>query len=117
VAVLVFIAGLPAALDGMGTGSFPSPAALLGLGVESPEVLSCWLNLYDGVSEGILMPLGALVMSVIFGWGMGKRLVKVEVEATPNMRLKAAKFWQFCFKYAVPAIMVVVLLAQIQSFL
>ena len=70
VAALVFIAGSLVALDGLGAGvaggaAVETPATLLGLSVRGWN--DCWLDLYDMVAEGILMPLGALVMTILIG--------------------------------------------------
>lgn len=122
-AIIIFIVGLPAALDALGSGSaaVPAPYELLGMTVEDlsaglvPMVIDCWLDFYDCISEGILMPLGALIMCILIGWVWGTKVVKEECEENGNS-YKAAKFFEICFKFVAPIGLLIVLIAQIQDF-
>ena len=119
--VIIFIVGLPVALDGLGAGvaggaSINPPGLLLGMQGSLPTWAADWLDLYDMLAEGIMMPLGALVMSLIIGWGLKTTTIKEEVEAAEGVKMKGYTFWDICFKILVPIVMVVVLLAQIESF-
>ena len=65
-AIGIFVFGLLVALDGLGSGvaggaAIKTPAELFGIGVKGWN--DCWLDFYDMISEGILMPLGAMVMT------------------------------------------------------
>lgn len=123
IAVLIFIFGIPVALDALGSGgaAVPAPYELLGFTVEDlgaglvPVAIDCWLDLYDCLSEGIFMPLGAMIMSILIGWVWGTKMVKEEVEAGGHT-YKAAKFFEICFKFVAPIGLLIVLIAQIQSF-
>jgi len=75
----------------------------------------CWLDFYDMIAEGVLMPLGALVMSILIGWVWKFDVIKTECESS-GIKFKAAKFFNFCFKYVVPVAMVIILYAQIMDF-
>jgi len=68
------------------------------------------------VAEGIMMPLGALVMSLMIGWGMKTKAIKEEVESSEGVKMKGYKYWDICFKVLVPIVMVIVLIGQIESF-
>lgn len=117
---IIFIVGLPVAFDGLGSNIaggaiMNSPGAMLGMATP-PPAFADWLDLYDLLAEGIMMPLGAMLMSIIIGWAIGAKAIKDEVELSPSVKLKAYKFWAFCFKFAVPVIMVFVLLGQLDTF-
>ena len=49
----------------------------------------CWLDLYDMVAEGILMPLGALVMTILIGWVLKPEVVQLECEQS-GVKYRAA---------------------------
>ena len=119
-AIIIFIIGLPVALDALGSGgaAVKAPYELLGLTTDSPAFAmwnDCWLDLYDMISEGVLMPLGALVMSVLIGWVWKTKTIKDECELT-GVKFWGYKYFSFCFKFVVPVVMVIVLYAQIMDF-
>lgn len=66
------------------------------------------------ITEGILMPLGALLMSLLLGW-VFPNLVKDECEVSGH-RFKGAAYFKFCFRFVIPVVMLLVLATQIQSF-
>ena len=118
--IIIFIIGLPVALDALGSGgaAFKAPYELLGLTTDSPAFAmwnDCWLDLYDMIAEGVLMPLGALVMSVLIGWVWKPKLIKEECELT-GVKFWGYKYFEVCFKFVVPVVMAIVLYAQILDF-
>ena len=116
IGAIIFVVGLPVALDGLGGGGVVgTPAAMLGI-QNPPMAFGSWLDFYDCLSEGIMMPLGAMIMSIIIGWIIGTKTVKGEVEETPGVKMKGFKFWEICFKFIVPIVMVVVLVSQLMDF-
>ncbi|MBE6948809.1 MAG: sodium-dependent transporter [Ruminococcaceae bacterium] len=125
-AAIIFVVGLPVALDALGSGgaAIPAPYELLGLSGDAIKGWNdCWLDVYDLISEGILMPLGALVMSLIIGWKLSptrkhrdrENLIVLECQEGGHT-FKAYKFFDICFKYIVPFGMLIVLYGQIVSF-
>ena len=119
-AIIIFIIGLPVALDALGSGgaAVKAPFELLGLTAGGPGYAmwnDCWLDLYDMISEGVLMPLGALVMSVLIGWVWKPKLIKDECELT-GVKFWGYKYFTVCFKFVVPVVMAIVLYAQIMDF-
>lgn len=119
-AVIIFVIGLPVALDALGSGgaAVKAPFEMLGLTPDSPGFAmwnDCWLDLYDMIAEGVLMPLGAMVMSILIGWVWKINIIKDECELNSN-KFRAAGYFNFCFKYVVPVVMVIVLYAQILDF-
>ena len=118
-AAIVFVVGLPTALDGLGTNvaggaAIDCPAVMFNLPMMTAT--ADWLDFYDFIAEGVLMPLGAMIMSILIGWVFGTKMVGEEVEAS-GRPFKGYKFFDVCFKFIVPIVMVIVLVAQIQGFL
>ena len=118
-AVIAFIVGLPTALDGLGTNIaggawMNNPAEMFSLPVMAAT--ADWLDFYDFLAEGVLMPAGAMIMSILIGWVFGTKMVAEECEAS-GKPFKAYKYFDVCFKYIVPVIMAIVLYAQVTSFL
>ena len=127
--VVIFLLGLPVVFDGIGYGlangaSFPTPFEVLGLGEAAYAGWNdCWLDLYDMISEGVLMPLGAMVMSILIGWKFMPNWKNRERDMMLVSECEASghKFWgyiffEMCFKFVVPIGMVIVLWGQLQGF-
>lgn len=117
-ALVIFIVGLPTAIDGLGTNVaggawIDCPAVMFGL--PSVGATADWLDFYDMIAEGLMMPLASLAMTIVVGWIYGTGMIKQEVECCGH-KYKGEKFYHICFRYIVPVIMVVVLYAQIQTF-
>ena len=66
--------------DSLGGADF-TPWKFLGLPEADIRTWNdCWLDFFDMLSEGIMMPLGALLMSIMIGWELGPDVVKEECE-------------------------------------
>jgi NSS family neurotransmitter:Na+ symporter len=120
VGLTIFFLGFPVAMDGLGAGvaggaMIDIPATLFGM-KEVRVAFDCWLDFYDMISEGVFMPLGAMLMSLLIGWKLKTVLVKEEVEQTPGYKMKGFNFWDICFKFVVPVVMLLVLLGQLDDF-
>ena len=76
----------------------------------------CWLDFWDMLSEGIMMPLGALLMSLMIGWEIGPEVVKGECEATPGHKMGSFGFFKICIKVITPLCMLFILYGQIKTF-
>ena len=76
----------------------------------------CWLDFFDMLSEGIMMPLGALLMSLMIGWEIGPEVVKGECEATPGHKMGSFGFFKICIKVITPLCMLFILYGQIKTF-
>ena len=101
--------------DRLGDASF-TPWKLLNLPAESIRTWNdCWLDFWDMLSEGIMMPLGALLMSIMIGWELGPDVVKEECEASGHA-MGGYGFFKVCIKYITPLIMILVLYGQIKEF-
>ena len=110
-AVITLIAILVAA-DGLGENGF-APAALLKAKVAGWN--DCWLDFFDCWSEGIMMPLGAMLMALMIGGEIGPKVMLDEIhngEHSPFF----SKFYRLCVTYIVPAVMCLVLAGQLTDF-
>ncbi|MBQ6318058.1 MAG: hypothetical protein IJI13_11130, partial [Oscillospiraceae bacterium] len=97
-----------------GLGSNFSPASLLGI-ANPPVFLDCFLDFMDCWSEGIAMPLGAMLMALMIGWEMSPDLVLDEVaHGDPSQGFKS--FFRICVKFVVPIVMAFVLAGQMIDF-
>ena len=101
--------------DQLGGASF-TPWKLLGL----PETAirtwnDCWLDFWDMLSEGIMLPLGALLMSLMIGWEVGPEMVKEECEQSGHA-MGSYGFFKICVKFITPLCMILILYGQIKEF-
>ena len=112
VSLLILLEAVVVAWDGLGSNF--SPASLLGISTV-PTFLDCFLDFFDCWSEGIAMPLGAMLMALMIGWEVGPDLVLDEVaHGDPSEGFK--KFFRFCVKFVVPIVMAFVLAGQMIDF-
>ena len=99
--------------DCLGTAGI-APADLLG--IENPQTWAAdWLDFWDMLSEGVMMPLGALLMSLMIGWEIGPEVVKEEAEQQGN-KLVSYGFFKICVKVITPLCMLLILYGQVMSF-
>ena len=99
-------------LDGLGSQGM-APVDLLGGTVRGWN--DCWLDFFDCISEGIMMPLGALLMSLMIGWETGPELIREEATER-GQHFDSFGFFRVCVRYITPLCMLVVLYGQLQSF-
>ena len=103
-------------MDGLGSNGI-SPANLLGQTGDAVRGWNdCWLDFFDMISEGVFMPLGGLLMTIMIGWELGPDIVKRECEATPGHKMSTYGFFKICVKFITPLCMVLILYGQIKSF-
>ncbi len=74
-----------------------------------------WLDFYDMISEGILMPLGAMLMAFLIGWVWKLDLVVEECEQAGH-KFWGRAFFNICYKVITPLGMAFVLYAQVTDF-
>ena len=112
VSLLILIEAVVVAADGLGSNF--SPASLLGISAP-PVFLDCFLDFMDCWSEGIAMPLGAMLMALMIGYENTPDLVLGEVaHGDPSEGFKS--FYRICVKYVVPIVMAFVLAGQMIDF-
>ena len=98
-AAITVVACLVAA-DGLGSNGI-SPAELFKLEVAGWN--DCWLDFMDCWSEGLAMPIGAMIMSLIIGWEKGADSLYDEIEKGYSGNVHT--FYRICIKYIVPVVM------------
>ena len=101
--------------DQLGGASF-TPWKLLNLPETSIRMWNdCWLDFFDMLSEGVMMPLGALLMSIMIGWEIGPEMVKEECEQSGHA-MGSYGFFKVCVKYITPLCMILILYGQLTDF-
>ena len=96
-------------------GAGIAPADILH--IENPKAWAAdWLDFWDMLSEGVMMPLGALLMSLMIGWEIGPEVIRDECEATPGHKMGSYGFFKICTKIITPLCMVLILYGQLKSF-
>jgi NSS family neurotransmitter:Na+ symporter len=100
--------------DALGSTGF-APGNLLGMTGELPTWAADWLDFWDMLSEGIMMPLGALLMSLMIGWEIGPEVVKDECEQSGHAMIGYG-FFKVCVKFITPLCMILILYGQIKEF-
>ncbi len=100
--IIAFFATL-IAIDALGGGPLPKLFGFI------------WLDFFDLLSEGILMPLSALIMSLVIGWSLKADFLEKEITLEGN-QWKSKGFAMFCYKFLAPLGMVLILLGQIDTF-
>ena len=101
--------------DQLGGASF-TPWKLLNLPETSIRMWNdCWLDFFDMLSEGVMMPFGALLMSLMIGWEVGPDMVKDECEQSGHA-MGGYGFFKFCIKYITPLCMILILYGQLTDF-
>lgn len=91
------------ALDGLGYNGLPMPLGYV------------WLDFFDLWSEGIMMPLGALLMCLFIGWELKMGAFGEEIEQHGN-RFRSRGFMTACCKFITPICMIFILIVQLDSF-
>ena len=97
--VITVVACLVAA-DGLGSNGI-APADMFKLEVAGWN--DCWLDFMDCWSEGLAMPIGAMIMSLIIGWEKGSDSLYCEIEKGYSGNVHT--FFRVCIKYIVPVVM------------
>ena len=114
-AVFVGLGCILICMDSLG-GAGISPFNILGMDPENlPMWSDCWLDFFDCISEGILMPLGALLMCLCIGWELGPKTVDDEC-CLEGQSFKMKGFFNICVKFITPLCMILVLYGQIKDF-
>lgn len=100
------------AVDGLGSNGI-APKDLFHINSKA-NWCADWLDFMDMISEGIAMPLGAMLMSIMVGWEIKPKSLYGEIDSGYNGHIHG--FYTFCIKYLCPVIMFFILLVQISTF-
>ena len=119
--VAIMVEASVVAIDGLGANGFWVPFQNLfqSIGLSETGIVGefndCWLDFMDFLSEGLAMPLGALLMSIMVGWEIKPKTLLDEIHSGANSKLDT--FFTVCMKFIVPLGMILILLGQIDTFL
>ena len=112
VCLVVFAEAALVAADGLGANNLWIPFNETGRNLGAS-----WLDFMDFISEGVAMPLGALLMSIVIGWFVRPKLIRDEVELEGHKMSKGLySFFLICIRVIAPLGMAFVLYGQLQSF-
>ena len=122
VCVVVMIEAGIVALDGLGANGmwvpFQNLFQSMGIGNEAGILGSfndCWLDFMDFLSEGLAMPVGALLMSLMVGWEIKPKTLLEEIHIGGTNKIDG--FFTFCIKFVAPLGMLLILAGQLNDFL
>ena len=113
VCLAIMVEAFLVAVDGLGSNGI-APFNLLGMENNITGWNDCWLDFMDMLSEGIAMPLGALLMSLMVGWEIKPKTLLDEIHQGGTTKLDT--FFTVCMKFIVPLGMVLVLAGQVDTF-
>lgn len=109
VSIAVAIIGLLVALDGLGaSGIFTFWGA--------DAWNDCFLDFMDCWSEGIALPLGALLMSLMVGWEIKVKPITEEIHSGAPVSGAFDKFYAFCIKFCTPIAMAFIFAGSVAGF-
>ena len=111
VCLAILVEATLVAVDGLGSNGLWVPGQAT-FGVHGWN--DCWLDFMDMMSEGIAMPLGALLMSLMVGYEIKPSVVLDEVHLSSKARIDG--FYKLCVKVITPIGMILVLLGQLNDF-
>ena len=110
--VILVMSALVAA-DGLGANGLWVPFHQTGLNLSAS-----WLDFMDFISEGIAMPLGALIMSLLVGWKIGPAAIQEEVRlGDSHFSGGLYRFYRICIRFVAPIGMAFILYGQLSAFL
>ena len=113
VCLVIFAEAALVAADGLGSNGLWVPFQNTGR-----DLGTCWLEFMDFISEGVAMPLGALLMSLWIGWIVGPKVIRDEVSLGGHqMNQELYTFFVICVRFITPLAMAFILLGQIKTFL
>jgi len=106
--LVITILAVFVAIDGLGaSGIFTWPTTAMWN--------DCLLDFLDCWSEGIAMPLGAMLMALMVGWEIKPKVVLEEI--SEHSKSKAfIGFFKLCIKFIVPIVMAFILAGQMIDF-
>ena len=103
VSIFNLATGVLVAFDALGQGGLLQPLGF------------CWMDFFDLFSEGLLMPIGALAMTLILGWKLGPKWMEAELTQEGNA-WRTKNFYMICLKYIAPPFILLVFAGQVSNF-
>ena len=100
------------AVDGLGSNGLWVPFHQTGR-----NLAASWLDFMDFISEGVAMPLGALIMTLLVGWKIGPGTIRDEVMERDNpFSPRLYRFYIFAIRVIAPIGMAFILYGQLAQF-
>ena len=100
------------AADGLGANGLWVPFHQTGR-----NLAASWLDFMDFISEGVAMPLGALIMTLLVGWKIGPGTIRDEVMERDNpFSPRLYRFYIFAIRVIAPIGMAFILYGQLAQF-
>lgn len=114
VSLVILLEALLVAVDGLGSNGVWVPGQL-SLGIHGWN--DCWLDFMDCWSEGIAMPLGAMLMALMIGWEIKPKSLLPEINTGVIGKTgRLDSFYTICIKIVAPIAMAFILAGQIGGF-
>ena len=102
VSLAIMLPACIVALDGLGTTGLWQPLGL------------CWLDFMDLWSEGIMMPLGVMLMSFFVLYELKLPALREEIAQEGN-RFRTEKFCRFSLRFVIPPAMLLIIAGMLDS--
>lgn len=113
VALAVMAEATLVAVDGMGSNGLWVPFQDTGRNLGSS-----WLDFLDFISEGVAMPLGAMIMSILVGWFIGPKTIREEVTVEDTSFPKTLyTFYTVIIRFIAPLAMAFILYGMVKDFI
>ena len=113
VCLAILVEATLVAVDGLGSNGI-APFNLLGMENAVTGWNDCWLDFMDMLSEGLAMPLGAMLMSIMIGWEIRPKSMLDEIHSSAGNGIDG--FFSICMMLIAPLGMVLILSGQISDF-
>ena len=112
VSIAITILGALVAADGLGSNGI-TPSEIFGFKMNT--WCDCWLDFMDAWSEGLAMPIGAMLMGLMIGGELGPNFILDEIHNGEHNPI-FARFYKTCITIVVPVVMCFVLAGQMIDF-
>jgi NSS family neurotransmitter:Na+ symporter len=113
VSLAILVEAMVVAIDGLGSNGLWVPGQSLGIAGWN----DCWLDFMDCWSEGIMMPLGAMLMALMIGWELHPKSMLEEINhGLDGNPAGLDAFYTVCIRFIAPIAMAFILAGQIDSF-
>ena len=112
VSLAILVEALLVSIDGLGSNGVWVPFQKT-FGVDTWN--DCWLDFMDCWSEGIAMPVGAMLMALMVGWELKPDFLLDEIHSGETSKFFDG-FYRVCVRWLVAPIMALVLAGQMMDF-
>ena len=123
ICLAVLVEAAIVAVDGLGSNGVyvPFQFTFQKLGLSETGIVGafndCWLDFMDTLSEGLAMPIGALLMSFMVAWEIKPKTLLEEIHVGhPGKNTFVDAFFTFSIRVIVPIGMILILAGQINDF-